>query len=287
MIILASTTDKVQLVSAQAVQLDVIVSYIDCSSASPPVIDAPDRQLTAITTATTTDILAAPGASKRRNVKEITVRNKDMSTSCVVTIVLDANGADYEAIKMTLYAGETLEYVEGIGFFKIAAENTARVRAMCLTTDHNISSATPTEVPGLSIQTGVGTFAFEYYLITQSGATTTGQKYDVNHDGTVTQFVWNQMWVCAGALASDDLQDQDYIAAAAAVYSAFSSRAKGTAGRGVTTDVDTADADLLVRIEGIMTVTVDGNLELWHGSEAAAQSTVKTGSGLILTRLSV
>jgi sorbitol-specific phosphotransferase system component IIBC len=74
------------------------------------------------------------------------------------------------------------------------------------------------------------------------------------------------------------------VAAAAAVYSTFSARAKSTTGWGTTTDVDTANADLLVKITGMMIVTVAGNIELWHGSEVAAASTVKAGSSLILTK---
>lgn len=119
MLILATTTDKLQLVTDAAVTVDVHASHIDCSDASPPVVDAPTKTNTAITTATTTDIVAAPGASKRRNVKTLHIRNKHATSSVNVTVVFDQNGTDYELHKATLKAGELLEYVEGVGFFTI------------------------------------------------------------------------------------------------------------------------------------------------------------------------
>lgn len=66
---------------------------------------------------------------------------------------------------------------------------------------------------------------------------------------------------------------------------AFGSRAKGTAGRGTTLSVDTINVDMLMIIEGTFVCTVTGDLELWHGSETAASTTVKAGSSLILQKI--
>jgi plastocyanin len=121
MIVLAATTDKIQLITSSAATLDVHASHIDCSAASPPVVDQPERTNTAISSAATTDIVAAPGASKRRMVKTLHIRNKHASLSCDVTVQFNQNATLYELHKVTLAPGETLEYIEGIGFFEIAA----------------------------------------------------------------------------------------------------------------------------------------------------------------------
>jgi hypothetical protein len=62
MLLLTATTDKLQLVTGSAATVDVHASYVDASQANPPVVqgDTMGRQNTAITTAATTDIVAAP-----------------------------------------------------------------------------------------------------------------------------------------------------------------------------------------------------------------------------------
>lgn len=281
MLNLADTNDKLQLVTSAAVTVDVHASFTDLNGTTV----TPGKQNTAITTATTTDIVAAPGASTVRNVKTLHARNKHASSSVDVTVVYDDNGTDFELHKATLLAGEALEYVEGIGFFQLQAESPANpVTVARLSADQSNSTTTPTEVTGLTVATGTGTFLFEYFLILQSAATTTGHKLSCNYDGTETSFVYNIMWLTAATTASDDVPDQDHVAAPGGVFSGFSARAGTVSGTGQTTDVDSANADVFYQITGMMVVTVAGNMELWHGSEAAAASTVKAGSSLRLTQ---
>lgn len=285
MLILASTTDKIQLTRDSTADVDVHATYIDCSDASPPVVDAPNKQNSAFNTAATGDIVAAPGSNKRRNVKTLHIRNKHASASVKVTVIYDQNGTDFELHSATLLAGESLEYVEGIGWFTLEAPDVANpVTVKRLGSDQSNSTTTPTEVTGLTLATGTGTFLFEYFLILQSGATTTGHKLSCNYDGSESSFVYDIMWLTAATTASDDVIDQDHVAAPGGVFSGFSARAGTTAGTGATTDVDTANADVFYYVFGIMVVTVAGNLELWHGSDAAAASTVKAGSSLRLTQ---
>jgi hypothetical protein len=68
---------------------------------------------------------------------------------------------------------------------------------------------------------------------------------------------------------------------------AFSSRAKSTAGHGVLVSADGANADVLAIIEGLITVTVAGDLQLYCGAEASAAGTVSVmpGSVLRLTKI--
>lgn len=279
MIFLSATTDKIQLVTSAAVTVDVHASWTDLASGTV----TPGRTNTPITTAATTDIVASPAASTVRNINKLNIRNKHASSSVDVTVVFDQNATDFELHKATLAAGEVLEYVEGVGWFKVTVA-TPNVQLVTLSADQSNSTVTPTEVTGLSTVTGIGNYVFEYFLLLQSAATTTGHRLSVNHDGTVSSFVANVAWG-AGTTASADAPDQDMVAAGGQITSQFAARAKSTAGWGTTTAVDTANADVLYTITGLMIVTIAGNIELWHGSEVAAASTVKAGSSLRLSKM--
>src|SRR6266576_6020250 len=113
MLLLANTTDKIRLVTSAAVTVDVHASYMDASAANPPVVGGTTsgRLNTAITTATTTDIVTAPAATTLRNVKTIHIRNKHATTSVDVTVTYDQSGTVFELFKATLPAGASLQYV--------------------------------------------------------------------------------------------------------------------------------------------------------------------------------
>jgi len=123
-ILLTATTDKLQLITSAPGDLDVHCSYADYSSGFA--ISGLGRQNTNITTATTTDILAAPGASTTRNLKQMTCRNT-MSTSNDVTVQYNQNATLFERHKVTLAGGEMLEFVEGVGFFVAAPVTASRL----------------------------------------------------------------------------------------------------------------------------------------------------------------
>src|SRR5262245_48345753 len=119
MIFLAATTDKLQLTTSAAATIDVNCNYIDANS-STLAASGGGKQNTAISTATTTDILAAPASSTLRTLKQMTARNKHASLACDVTVLFDQNATDFELHKVTLNAGETLEYIEGVGCFTLS-----------------------------------------------------------------------------------------------------------------------------------------------------------------------
>ena len=122
LILTNSGTDKLQLITSAAGSVDVHCSYVDLTTAG--VWSAAGKQNTNITTATTTDILATPGSSVVRNAKTINIRNAHASTSNDVTVVYDANGTDYTLHKVTLRAGEALEYLDGVGWYLLATATT-------------------------------------------------------------------------------------------------------------------------------------------------------------------
>ncbi len=115
MLNLVLTTDKLALITSAAVTVDVHASFVDLSGTTV----TPGKQNTAISTATTTDIVAAPAASTVRNVKTLHIRNKHATSPVDVTVQYNANAVLGEIHKATLRAGEMLEYVEGVGFFLV------------------------------------------------------------------------------------------------------------------------------------------------------------------------
>ena len=126
MLLLVSTTDKMEIVTGQAASIDVHTSWMDYDSTTPT-ISTPGRKNVIVATATTTDITGSPGsATIARNVKTVNVRNKHATQSCDVTIRHTDGTTAVELIKVTLNSGEGLTYVEGIGWFEITATSQAQ-----------------------------------------------------------------------------------------------------------------------------------------------------------------
>lgn len=123
MLKLVGANDSLELVTSAAATVDVLVDFMDASAADPPVVKGSTSTptLSAITTATVTTICANPGASVMRNIKTVHIRNKHASLATDVTVQFDRSATNFELFKVTLAAGDVLEYVEGIGWFSIPA----------------------------------------------------------------------------------------------------------------------------------------------------------------------
>jgi hypothetical protein len=110
-ILLTSTSDKIQVITSAAGQIDVHASYVDLASS---VVTA-GRLNTRIATATTTDVVASPAASTTRNVKNIKVGNNHASVSNTVTLQ-HTDGTNVIILEqVTLLPGERMGYEEGSG----------------------------------------------------------------------------------------------------------------------------------------------------------------------------
>lgn len=287
MLLLSGTSDLVRVITDATCTVEVQASWVDRTTAD---VITPDRLNTPISTATTTTVVGSPAASTQRNVKQLSIKNDHASTSVNVDVIHTDGTNPITIFETNLLAGEMAvldatgkwTVYDSSGLVKISA-GVLTVRA--LAADQSNSTTTPTEVTGLKLTgVGPGTYQFIYQLVYQAGATTTGVKFSVNHDGTVTSFVANLRWVDVSALAATAVPSQAAVGAAGQVMGAMSARAKSTAGWGVTLSVDAATSDMLITIDGNIVVTVAGELELWHGSEVAAQTTVKAGSSVVLTK---
>lgn len=283
--LLLDAASKLQLTASVGGSIDYTVSKVRNGGSFTPIPTKGN-----ITGTSATDICAVPGGSEVDTVESVTICNKDAAAIPDITIE-HVGGSTIRVFKaIGVKPGESIVMNEA-GLWAVYDANGAMKNAssvydprMCvkeLLADQSNSTTTLTEVTALSLLLQSGTYAFRYVIRYQAGATTTGVRFSVNFSGTVTSFLAQRTWVASINTTSSDAPTQTMVAALGGVQSAFNARAKSTAGWGTTLSVDSANADMLEIIEGSMVVTVAGDLELWHGSEVAAASTVKAGTMLI------
>jgi hypothetical protein len=130
---------------------------------------------------------------------------------------------------------------------------------------------------------GAGTWNFIYNVIYQAAATTTGVDFAIGHSGTTGAVVITTSFATSGGAAATALADQTG-SNTASLLEGKSQRAKA-AKVGSTLGVDTANANMHYRIEGVIVVTVSGDLTLQHASEVAASSRVMADTCLELTKI--
>jgi hypothetical protein len=201
---LPNTTDKVQLVTSAAQNVDVSVHYGDYASGSVTL----GRQLTAISTATITDILAGPASSTVRKVKALTARNKG-SANDDVTVVYDANGTDYELYKTTLKPGEVLQYIEGVGFFKNIEVNDQLTNVS--TADQSIGASATVYLTGSEVLFPrtplVGSFIEWIIHVSKTAAATAAETWTLRFgtNGTTADTTRNTFTLDTETAAADDM----------------------------------------------------------------------------------
>lgn len=150
MIYLAATTDKLQITTSSAATIDVNCNYVDAASSTLAASGA-GKQNTALAGAGTNDVLAAPGSSTVRTLKQMTARNKDASLSCDVTLIYNQNGTSFELHKVKLSPGQCLEYIEGVGFFALVSTATRGGLKNFSTADQSIGASATAYLTGSSI----------------------------------------------------------------------------------------------------------------------------------------
>lgn len=80
MLLLASTSDKIQVITGTALSATVVhASWVDNASGTI----TPGRTNSSISTATTTDVVAAPASSTYRNIRLLSVRNTNASAQTI------------------------------------------------------------------------------------------------------------------------------------------------------------------------------------------------------------
>jgi len=111
------TTDKLQIGRSSAADIDSVINWGEFVKATGVPVNFGSQRV-AFASAATGDALDAPGANNFKSMISATWRNKHASLACDVEVILDQNATDFSIWKETLQPGETLEYIQGIGFFR-------------------------------------------------------------------------------------------------------------------------------------------------------------------------
>lgn len=271
MILLTATTDKIQVITSAATTIDVHASFMDVSNAVPPVVqgNTSGRLNAAITTATTTDVVDAPAASTIRNVKCLNIRNKHATTASDITVQFNQNGTLFELYKVTLSAGQTLEFVEGVGFFVVATTTGIDVKLRVTADSVHATAASFADITGLTypIESGKN-YCFEAHLFHVSNATTTGAQFAVNGPAA-TSFLGGNISTVTSSVSAAVFSS----GAVATINTAFTAQTTGS----LTTIVPTI-------LSGFYRPSAAGTFAVRATSEVtvAAGLTVKAGSWLRL-----
>lgn len=265
--LLQSSPDILRLITSSAASVDVMASWVDCSTANPPVVASPGRTLTAIASATTTTIVATPSSGYIRNVKTLHIFNKDASLPVKVTVVYDFNSAasTYRLWETTLLAGQALEYIEGIGFFTLADQSSSALLIKCLTADdtggQNVATAQPWfPTTGAVAVAGSTTYRMRGLLSLTHGATThtTGLSFGGTASLTSIRYLARTVRAAANTLAST-FAGIDIIVATNTVV-----------------DVTGTQAATVVEIDGIVRINAAGTLIPQYQFSANPTGTITT-----------
>lgn len=226
-------------------------------------------------------------------IKAIHVVNNDSSPRTFQYFRSGTAAANAITPAITVPAGGMAIYEDGQGWtvFDSAgkiqdSDSSTNLRVSSLGVDAAANSTTTlAAISGLDLTLEVGTWQYQYMIRYQSAAATTGVKFAVDHQGTVSMHQYNGRYVSLGATAASAAASQAAAATATGnLMEGFSARADNTT-IGPTVSVDTLNADMLFVIEGQLIVTAAGALRLTHASEVAAASTVKAGSSLVAIKV--
>lgn len=265
MIALTGTNQILELNTASASDIDVIVSFADHTSTGGTL----GTQDTLITTATDTTILSAPAASTQRQVKMISINNTS-STSNAIIVKKDIGGTEYDIIRIILSENERLEYTDMLGW-EVYANSGGRkssinqgispisstISASVLGSDvinNNATANTIQDVTGLSFPVVANkTYWFQFQIQYTSAATATGSRWSI--DGpTTTRLNYMSEYSLTTTTSTQNAQITAYN------LPSVSNATSATTGSN------------WAKIEGMITPNADGNVIARFASEVASSA---------------
>ncbi len=132
---------------------------------------------------------------------------------------------------------------------------------------------------------GVGVYNFEYRLIFQTAATTTGIRIGNNFSGTLSLYQMVSDFLSTGGAAATGVADAISASATAGLHEGHAERVLNTTSK-ATVGVATANANQYIIVRGTIIVTAAGDLTMQLGSEVANSAVrVMAGSSLELTKI--
>jgi len=132
---------------------------------------------------------------------------------------------------------------------------------------------------------GAGTWHFEYTVLFQTAATTTGIKIANNHTGTVSTYQMHSDFLSTGGAAATGVADGIATVQLAGLHEGHAERVLNTSSK-ATAGVGTANGNQLLIVRGLLVVTATGSLEFKFASEIAGSAArVMANSFLELTKI--
>lgn len=273
MLLLTSTSDKIQVITSAVGDVEVHATWVDNASGTI----TPGRTNTpSITTAATTDVVASPAASTQRNVQSLVIRNAHASVSNTVTVRHTDGTTTVDVFRTTLAPDEVIQFLDGVGFQVLAstgalktsqnqganASGGAQSSAVLAAdvTNNNGTANTMQDVTGLSFPVTSGKkyrFWFEFQYT--AAATTTGSRWSINGPGGTMRYRSEYSLTTTSTTTNEGLSAHDSPAASNA-SSAATGANNGT-------------------VEGFYEATANGTVILRFASEVASSAIVaKAGS---------
>lgn len=138
-IFLVDTDDTLRVVTASGVStIHMYAAWADLTTTAL----TPGNSDAQVTTATTTVLVAAPGASTQRQIKGLSIRNSHASSSNVITVQFYDGATATELISYTLLAGETLQWGEDENFRVIDASGQVKGLVALATGTNSVGQVT-------------------------------------------------------------------------------------------------------------------------------------------------
>lgn len=209
MLILETTSDVLRVVTGQAIATDVAAFFAEITTSTNAVDDK--RQLTAITTATTTTVLSSPASGVRRVLRALSVHNKHATTTQQVTVQIFDGTTAFDILDIALPPGSTLFYHgsnewsvkddRGRLLEKVDGTQQAAVNALNLVVlsadvvNNNGTANTIADVTGLSFAVTAGErYWFRFTIMYTAAATTTGSRWSVNGPASPTELRYGSVY---------------------------------------------------------------------------------------------
>lgn len=273
---LITTSDLVRVVTSAAVTTDVHADWVDYDGAGA---STPGRTNTLLTTATTTTVVASPGASTYRVLKNLYIRNRHASSTQDVTVVHSDGTNIPELIKATLLAGDCLHYDEHAGwtvkdnygrlktrYSSLLPTTSAAMSTVVLSADvtnNNASANTIADVTALSFSiTSGNTYWFRFMIPYTAAATTTGSRWSINGPAITTLLYKSEYSLTTTSRTiNEGLSTYDVPAGAAATSGATGSN--------------------VAWIEGIINCSANGTLIARFASEVSSSAIVAKAGAVL------
>jgi hypothetical protein len=192
-------TDTLELLTDSTAALDVKVTYTDITKSTRLWLTS-DTQLTKISTATTTTICSSPAATETRAVANIEITNTSAGTVSNVTLKFDRSGTEYLSPVFNLQPGAGVEWVEGVGWYPLAAPSTGfgdvlERRLDATQTGQNIATVQPwfPILGAVAVEAGT-VYDLEGLLNMTRAAGTTSHTTAIGFGGTAT--LTSILWRC-------------------------------------------------------------------------------------------